>query len=174
METADYALLLGSRPCWSGPRARAAAKLYREGRVKYVVPSGGVEWDTDGEMLSEALYMKRILMEEGVPEEAIILENEATTTRENLIYGTLQINRKTKFYGMKKVMIVSSVNHMRRSLALAKSFLPSFVEITYSPSQPDESYEECMENAAILDRAIHLTWGLVDKGIIEDFEFDME
>jgi len=169
-ETADYALLLGSRPCWSGPRAYAAAKLYREGRVKYIVPSGGVEWDTDGEMLSEANYMKRILMAEGVPEEAIIMENEATTTKENMIYGVLQINRKTKFYGMKKVMIVSSINHMRRSLALAKAFLPRFVEITYSPSQPDVSYEECMKDVAFMDRAIHLTKGLVDKGIIDDFD----
>ncbi len=173
-ESADIALLLGSRPCWSGPRAYAAAKLYREGRVKYIVPSGGVKWDEDGECLSEANFMKRILLAEGVPEEAIIMEDEATTTKENLIYGTLQINRKTKFYETKKIMIVTSINHMKRSLALAKAFLPRFVEISYSPSQPDVPYEECMKNVVTLDRAIHLIKGLVDRGIVEDMEIRVD
>jgi len=167
---ADYALLLGTCPQWSKARALAAAKLYLEGRVKYIVPSGGVKWDTDGEMLSEAEYMKRILLGEGVPEEAIIMENEATTTKENMIFGALQINRKTKFYTGKRVMIVTSQNHMKRSLALAKTFLPRMAEITYSPSQPDHSHAQCMENTARLDRAIHLMWGLVHHGIVEDQE----
>lgn len=173
-EVADFALLLGSRPCWSGPRAYAAAKLYREGRVKYIVPSGGVEWDTDGEMLSEANYMKRILMAEGVPEEAIIMENEATTTRENMIYGALQINRKTKFYQGKRVMIVTSINHMRRSLALAKTFLPRCVEISYYPSQADVGYEQTSESSERLDSAIHLTWGLVHHGVVDDMEIGFD
>lgn len=173
-ETADFALLLGSRPCWSGPRALAAAKLYREGRVKYIVPSGGVEWDTDGEMLSEANYMKRILLSEGVPEEAIIMENEATTTKENMIYGALRINRKTKFYTGKRVMIVTSINHMKRSLALAKTFLPRMVEISYYPSQADVGYEQDSKNVERLDNAIHLTWSLVHHGIIDDMEIGFE
>ena len=32
-ESAEYAILLGSKPCWSGPRARAAAKVYLEGAL---------------------------------------------------------------------------------------------------------------------------------------------
>lgn len=167
-KSADYALLLGSCPCWSGPRAYAAAKLYREGRVKYIVPTGGVEWESDGETLSEANYMKRILLSEGVPEEAIIMENEATTTKENMFYSVLRINRATKFYGGKRVMIVSSLNHMRRSLALAKSFLPRFVEVCGCPSQFDAPCDDITR----LDGEIHLIWGLVHNGIIEDIEFN--
>ena len=170
-KTGDIALLLGTRPEWVKERVLAAAELYRQGRVSYIVPSGGVEWDTDGEMISEAHHMKRILLEEGVPEEAIILENEATTTKENMIFGTLQINRATKFYDTKRIIIVTSMNHMRRSLALAKAFLPSFVEISgYPAMQSKEEYLKRDDNRELLDGGIRLTKGLVDRGIVEDIE----
>ena len=175
-KSAEIALLLGSRPEYAKERALAAAELYRAGRVRYVVPSGGVEWETNGEMLSEAHYMERILKENGVPEEAIILENEATTTKENMIYGALRINRKTKFKGDKGIIIVTSQIHMKRSLALAKAFLPRFVEISAYPSFPKGSKEAQLRNPDILrrlDNAIHLTKGLVDAKIIEDFEIPL-
>ena len=175
-ESAAVAILLGSRPQRAKERALAAAQLYREGRVKYIVPSGGVEWDVDGEMISEACYMKRILEAGGVPSDAIILENEARTTKENMIYSTLQLNRKTKFYGDKRVIIVTSQNHMKRSIALAKTFLPRFVSVSAYPSFPDEPKEEWLENEdniKTLNNGLHLIWGLVHNGIVEDFEFDL-
>ena len=79
--SATFAILLGGAPIRAVERAHGAARLYHEGRVKYIVPSGGVEWDFGGETLSEACFMKRVLIENGVPEEAIILENEARTTK---------------------------------------------------------------------------------------------
>ena len=173
-ESAEIAILLGSRPKYAKERALAAAQLYREGRVKYIVPSGGVEWDIgEGEMMTEAYYMKQILEDEGVPSEAIILENEATTTKENMIYAALRINRKTKFYGDKRIIIVTSVNHMKRSIALAKTFLPSMVEISAYPSYPEGTKEEWLkqeENIKLLNNGLHLMWGLVHNGIIDDFE----
>ena len=171
----DYALLLGTKPEWVVERVLAAAELYFAGRVRYIVPSGGVEWDTNGEMISEANYMKRILLEKGVPEEVIVLENEATTTKENMIYGALQMNRKTKFYDTKRIIIVTSVNHMQRSMALAKAFLPSFTEISAYPAQKlaREEYLESEVNRRLLDNGIALTKGLVDNGIIEDLEIDL-
>ena len=165
-KTADVALLLGSRPQFAKARAVAAARLYREGRVKYIVPSGGVVWDTYGEMLSEADYMRRILLSKGVDEEAIIMENEATTTKENMMYGAIQINKKNRF-ATRDVMIVTSVDHMKRSLALAKSFLPRFVNISYYPSEPDV---KGMTDTERLDMTIRITKGLVDNGLIDDFE----
>ena len=172
-ESADIALLLGSRPAFAKPRAYAAARLYLEGRVKYIVPSGGVEWDVDGERMTEADYMKRILISEGVPEEAIIMENEATTTKENMIYGTLQINRATRF-AMKNIMIVTSLIHMKRSLMLAKVFLPTMVNISYCPSEPDVPYEKCMLDTSWLDRAIRNMKKLVDEGFVEDYEVELD
>ena len=162
-EWGEVALLLGTRPDGAAERALAAAQLYREGRVKYIVPSGGVKWEYQGEMISEADFMTRILLREGVPQEAIIIENEARTTRENMIYGTLQINRKTKFHTVDKVIIVTTVSHMKRSLALAREWHLKHCRCGL----------KCEENVKLLDSAISLIKDLVDYRVVEDMEIDL-
>ena len=92
-ESAETALLLGSRPDRAVERALAAAELYRQGRVRTVIPTGGPKWEYRGEQLSEAEIMSLVLRENGVPDEAIVPENEARTTAENMICGTLQMLR---------------------------------------------------------------------------------
>ncbi|MBQ8345896.1 MAG: YdcF family protein, partial [Clostridia bacterium] len=172
-KTAEFALLLGTRPVPARERALAAARLYHSGRVRYVIPSGGVEWDVNGRPMTEACYMAQILQEEGVPSEAIVLENEATTTKENMIYGALQMNRKTKFKTGKGVILVTSQNHMKRSLALAKTFLPRMTEISACPadsSLPKEELLQSEEFVKALEKGLLLLKGLVDCGIIEDME----
>ena len=172
-ESADVALVLGTVPEIAKERAAAASQLYRSGRVKYIVPSGGVEWNIGGEKISEARYMARILKDGGVPDEAIILEDEARTTKENMIYAALQINRKTKFYGDKKIIIVTSHYHMKRSVALARTFMPRFLKIFACPSYPETDKNEWVKkdkSIELLDTEIHLIKGLVDHGIAEDFD----
>lgn len=176
-ETADVALLLGCWPEIAIERAKAAADLYLAGRVKYIVASGGVKWDYNGEQISEANLMKRILMEGGVPEDAIILDNEARTTIENMICGTLALNRMKQFPSFKSIIIVTSENHMQRSLALAKAFLPRKFKISAYPSYHEISAENWLKlkkNHTIINLCISLLKGLVDDGIVEDIEIDME
>ncbi len=176
-DTGDVALLLGTYPEGAKERALAAARLYHAGRVREIVASGGVKWDYEGENISEADFMARILEREGVPREAIILDNEARTTKENMICGTLEINRKNKFYTVDTVIIVTTEAHMKRSMALAKAFLPRKVAISAYPSYPDAPKEEWLkneENIKLLDNAIRLMKGLVDHRIVEDMEIDLD
>lgn len=171
----DVALLLGSKPKYWKKRASAAAKLYLDGRVKYIVPSGGVEWEYQGETLTEAVGMARILKGMGVPDDAIVLENEARTTVENMICGALQIMRKNPKVGPQKVFIVTSPWHMRRSLALAKSYLPRYMQIApYASNCPEGSREHWHETEEIAERVkieVSLLKRFVDQGLIEDIEF---
>lgn len=170
--SAPVALLLGGNPNNAIPRAKAAAELYRTGRISYIVPSGGVKWDFFGEEVSEANYMKRVLIESGVPEEAIILEDEARTTKENMIYGTLQINRKLKFEKVDRVIIVTSRSHMKRSIALAKAFLPRKVNVSAYPANHEAIIAGMPESEGKwIAKELDLIKGLVDSGVIEDFEF---
>ena len=174
--SAPVALLLGGNPNNARPRAIAAAELYKSGRVPFIVPSGGVKWDVDGEQISESHYMKRILMENGVPEEAIILENQATTTKENMIHATLRINRKTKLRGFDHIIIVTSETHMKRSIALAKALLPRKFTVSAYPTYPEGSREAWLadpQNLEILDKSILLMKDLVDEHIIEDMEISL-
>jgi uncharacterized SAM-binding protein YcdF (DUF218 family) len=73
-------VLRGGRP--SGTlRARAlhAARLHAAGKVDLVMPTGGVGENPP----SEAEVMARILQESGVPEEDILPEEKAKSTRES-------------------------------------------------------------------------------------------
>ena len=170
-KSAPVAILLGGNPNNALPRALAAAELYRSGRVPYIVPSGGVEWDFGGETLSEACFMKRVLIENGVPEEAIILENEARTTKENMIYGTLQINRKLKFEKVEHVIIVTSRSHMKRSIALAKAFLPRRVTVSAYPANHEATIAGLNESTGEwIAKELDLLKGLVNSGLVEDME----
>lgn len=171
--SAPVALLLGGNPNNARNRALAAAELYRAGRVPYIIPSGGVKWDIDGEMISESHFMKRILMENGVPEEAIILENQATTTVENMIFGTLQIYRKLKFKNAPHVIIVTSEAHMKRSMALAKAIMPCALTFSAYPAfhnAPTDEWFESEANLKALDTEVRLLKDLADSGFIEDME----
>ena len=172
-DSAEFALLLGNKPSIAKERAEAAARLYAEGRVKTIIPSGGVLWDIDGEKLSEAQYMARVLSENGVPENAILIENEATTTKENMIFGALQILRRSKFYSDKRVIIVTSEWHMKRSLELARAFMPRFVKLSPYPAKIKESLDTWLsdkDRLFLLDTEIYLLLSLYRHGLIEDRE----
>lgn len=161
----DAALVLGGRLCEE--RADAAAELYHAGRAKYLMPTGGVEWDRGGEMVSEALYLARLLRDRGVPEEAILIENEARTTKENMIYCTLQLQRRLRIENVKRVCIVTSDWHLKRSVELAKLFLPRTVEVSgYAAHGSDEAMR-----AHYIDRELPLLKKLVDSGLIADIDY---
>ena len=163
---ADVALLLGTRPDIAKERAEAAAELYLGGRVRHIIPTGGVEWETDGRTVSEARYMADILCSLGVPEDAITLEEEARTTKENMICSTLQINRRLRLQHTKTCMIVTSASHLRRSLALAKLLLPRSMTISgFAAGCASATPRETLLSEA------ELMHGLIEHGLIEDIEY---
>lgn len=172
-ERADVAILLGSRPIRAVDRALAAAELYRAGRVGHIIASGGVKWTYRDEELSEAEIMRRVMLENGVPDECILLDNEARTTIENMICSTLVLSRALKISRTESVIIVTSMTHMKRSLLLAHALLPRKFRISGYPAMPKESRSEWLskkENVDMLDSCITLTKSLVDRGVVEDVD----
>ena len=103
-------VLSGGRP--SPPlaaRARHAAALYLKGEVSTLVPTGGIGKYPP----SEAAVISRILQGSGVPENAIVLEEEAHSTRESaLILGDVLRER-----GVDRVRVVTDPLHCIRSVA---------------------------------------------------------
>ncbi len=170
-ESADAALLLGTCPPASDIRALGAARLYCGGRVPCIVASGGVAWEYDGKSLTEAQYMAEILGQSGVPQDAIILENEALTTKENMIYGTLQLNRHLRIQNVGSVCIVTSAEHMRRSLALAHLLLPRTVRIYAAPATRPLPHFQTQEEHDLALREVTLLHGLIRDRLIDDILF---
>ena len=75
-----------------------------------LIPSGGKGSD---ESISEAEAMKRYLLEQGVPEDDIIMEDKSTTTLENLKFSKDIIDSRE---GRKYTALVTSNYHVYRAL----------------------------------------------------------
>jgi uncharacterized SAM-binding protein YcdF (DUF218 family) len=98
-----------------GSRLLPAARLYKLGKAKHVMVCGGIPYtDTHGQLRTMADDMRDILVEEGVPASAILLENISRTTREDAFYAG-QMLEANEF---KSVLLVTSAFHLRRATDL--------------------------------------------------------
>ena len=170
-QACEYALLLGMDTSEAIVRATYAAELYRKGRVRRIISSGGVLREYNGKMVSECHIMADVLMKNGVPSDAIIIEDRATTTRENMIFGTLLLNRATRLAGVDKLTVITSVWHMKRSLGLARCFLPRKVRAIGAPAPlpcDESAWLASVENRVIVDNEIRFLKDLQDNKIIEE------
>ena len=169
------ALLLGGSPPVMDARAQAAAALYREGLVPLIIPTGGARHPDQGCAETEAEYLARALRGLGVPDEAIFLEREALTTRENMILGEAKIERVLHLRGEFSVYIVTSAFHLRRSLALARLYLPRTAHILGRAAlQRGDSPADWPQSEYFTGRVrkeLGLLKGLVDNGEMDDIEF---
>jgi len=94
-------------------RVRKAAQLFHAGRGKMIIASGGnLPWSPFAE--SEAESIKTLLLEWGVPAEAIVLEGESRNTRENALNSIALLEE----YGCETLLLVTSAAHMKRSVAV--------------------------------------------------------
>ena len=74
--------------------------------------------------------MKAVAMANGVPDDAIVLEQEAASTYENVERTRRILNQ----HGWRHVLLVSSPYHMRRALLTWKKVAPEIV-VAATPSE---------------------------------------
>lgn len=128
-----------------------AAKLYAAGYAPYVLPSGRYAIGTDGfagqqsgsrlyegEFKTEWAFMRRVLMENGVPEHAILREDEATYTYQNAIFS----RKRTDELGLSvnQAIICCMPVHARRA------------RMYYETLYPDAELLVCPAKDAVLTR----------------------
>lgn len=95
-------------------RLDKALEYYKLNPNAKIIVSGGQGKD---EMISEAVAMKRYLIENGVNENKIIKEDKATTTLENIKFSKdILKNRKDE---NAKVLIVTNEFHLTRAMIIA-------------------------------------------------------
>lgn len=93
-------------------RVYKTAELYRAGKAPYVVVTGGNQpWSRNG--IAEADMIRDLLVEWGVPEEAIMLEGSSRNTRENALYTKNLLDS----IHCDNSLLVTSAAHMPRSMA---------------------------------------------------------
>lgn len=91
-------------------RTLCGTDLFAQGRAQKLVLSGG-DGLVFGEGPKEAVEMKRLAVRVGVPEQAIVLEEQARSTYENAV-GARRV------FGGTSVLLVTSASHMPRAVAL--------------------------------------------------------
>ena len=94
-------------------RVQAGAEAYARGLSKKIVVSGGA---APGSRITEAAVMAQLLLRAGVPQEAVMLEDRAQDTMENLRF-TARLLGGAKG---KRVLVVTSDYHLRRSVMTAR------------------------------------------------------
>lgn len=98
-----------------GSRVIKAIRLFKQRAAPIIVMTGG-SGDYFDQSVGEAILMKELAVQMGVPEDKIIVETESRNTRENVVY-TKQILDKIN---AKKIILVTSALHLPRSMALFK------------------------------------------------------
>ena len=115
-ERVEVAVVLGTEVLPGGrpsrtleARVRHAARLYARGRVGMLIPTGGIGKHPP----AEAEIMARVLREEGVPGDDMVLEDRALNTWDSarLVAGIAQK------LGVESVLVVTDPLHCVRTLA---------------------------------------------------------
>lgn len=147
-----------------------AAKLYRQGYAKRIVPSGGVAKDFGcfsgpkskmdvyiGDYQTECDFFIDVLEKNGVPKETIVKEDKAAFTKENAILSRKVIDEK----GIKveSALIVCKAFHARRCLML---YQMAFPEVTFSIC-PVHCYNITHDNWFTTEKGIERVMGEIAR-----------
>ena len=108
-------------------RAWHAARLWRAGKAPIIIPSN----------VNAELCDIKLLVDLGIPREAVVLENKAVNTEENARFVREILTQRRKGAedaGKSKILLVTSAYHMKRSLYMFQKYAP---EIECVPAATD-------------------------------------
>jgi uncharacterized SAM-binding protein YcdF (DUF218 family)/glycosyltransferase involved in cell wall biosynthesis len=112
-------------------RVKQAVDLYRQGLAKHVIFSSGYVF-----AFREAEIMRDLAVANGVPAEAVVLEQRAANTYQNVVYS----NEILQSHGWRSILLVSSPYHMRRGLLVWHRAAPQVVVVA-TPVPQSQFYE---------------------------------
>ncbi|WP_439481960.1 YdcF family protein [Cyclobacterium plantarum] len=136
LQPSDAIFVLGSHDTRVAERG---AVLWLEGMAKYLILSGGLGNFTQGIWDEpEADKFARIAMEMGVPEKAILVENQSSNTGENIRFTQHLLEKKGLDF--RQFIVVQKPYMERRSYATFKKHWPEKTLWVTSPRISFEAY----------------------------------
>ncbi|MBQ1491656.1 MAG: YdcF family protein [Blautia sp.] len=165
-EKADIIFVPGNR---YPQMAMEAARIYREGYAPYILPSGHFAKGQEGfagalffperfagPYETEWDFLKDVLVKEGVPEEAILKEDQATYTWQNALFSKEVLQKKG--LTIHKAILCCKAVHARRSLLYYQTAFPD-VTFLICPVSPDgvtrENWKDSQENIDEVMQELH-------------------
>lgn len=110
----------------NGPADRVwhSSRLWKAGKAPIVIPTGVGIGDTDTSLLYDL----------GIPKSSVLVENEARNTEENARFSRRILRERIGTGPQKKprVILVTSISHMRRAMMIFKTIAPDFEYIAAS------------------------------------------
>jgi uncharacterized SAM-binding protein YcdF (DUF218 family) len=98
----------------SGDRAAQAIQLYKKGKIKKIIMSGGSTNILGTSAKMESVDVAQYMVDCGVNKEDIILDTLSKNTRENAINSAAILK---KFFPNQRYVLITSATHLKRSIA---------------------------------------------------------
>lgn len=135
---ADCILVLGSRSALKY-RVPKAIELFNNHKGKMILFSGGRKLEIEGHYITEASLMKSGAIDMGINEVSILIDELSLNTKENMICSQIELERAFKLTEINKVILVTTTYHMRRSMMMARMFLPNWIDIIPCPADDNNT-----------------------------------
>ncbi len=172
-ESVDCILVLGSTKA-SNYRVPKAVQAYKNGRAGKIMLCGGVIRDFPDGTATEAEHMLKTALSLGVSKEDIITENTSANTIENILFALIELQRTFWLNKVKRVLLVTTACHMRRSLSIARYLFPQHISVIPCPA--NDMYtrrDNWMTTPEGIERAKNEAMNIlrcVQNGVFPDFE----
>ena len=153
----DAAIVLGANPLHCTTRIQIANEWIKQVNCKAMVLSGGVKHRLGDNLISESNFMLLEALRVGIPRQILVIDNNARSTIENMICSLFELRMYFEMPDLRSVTIITEPYHMKRSLIIAKLFLPRYIKIGgFSGEkkqeynfQTDDELKKCVQNEAI-------------------------
>ncbi|MEC0094192.1 YdcF family protein [Paenibacillus macquariensis] len=151
-------------------RATKAIQLYKEGRAPIILFSGGDKWGERNEI--EAIAMKEFALEQGIPEEAIVVEILSNHTKENVLASILVLDRALGIHKIKRIIAVSNSGHLRRCQLTLKTYMPNWIDFIMVGAEAElpENWWNIRPIKERADKEVRSLIQYINEGQLEDTE----
>ena len=175
-ENVDCIIVLGSIKA-SQYRIPIAAEAYHKKRAPKLLLCGGKVREFQEGTMKESEHMYRQAIELGVKSEDIIVENCSQSTVENMLGALMELQKEFWLNRVKKVLLVTTTYHMRRSLSIARYLFPAHIEVLPCPADDNNTRRDnwMMSNEG-RERALAEVINIITcvaNGVFPDFEISM-
>ena len=154
-------------------RLDCAIKILKSKKVDTILLTGGIGVNGN---FNESEYMKKALLNFGIAENKILVDDKSTTTEENIV-NSIQILRDNNLINNKKIVLVSNQAHLRRiGMELKKQLGGDKFDIIYEYSENSIiSFDNVKNDNDLRNLATNEVKKIIrfiEQGILDDEEID--
>ena len=154
-------------------RLECAIKILKSKKIDTILLTGGIGVNGN---FNESEYMKKALLNFGIAENKILVDDKSTSTEENIV-NSIQILRDNNLINNKKIVLVSNQAHLRRiGMELKKQLDGEKFDIIYEyPENSIISFDNVKNDNDLRNLATNEVKKIVrfiEQGIVDDEEID--